>query len=575
MAGQSNMQGHGALDHLKNHLLVDDFTRGDYTQYLDGKGNYAVRSDVSIRVVHEDLKKAGPLTTGFGYSTYRGGFVGPELGFGFEVGDHFNETVLLVKVAFGGSSLAVDWRPPSAPPLPFNYTSNVCNVTTSICQPYPASYYGTRYREMLSVVNDTLGHMDQYVPNYDGKYKINGMVWWQGFNDVLDPVKAAEYKENLIALVADVRTDLRIPGLPIVVGELGMRGESNRRISHRDFRLAQRAACANFRCRFVETAKYAVIDGVKYDVEAHYYGRFDTVIKASRDFATAIIDEMANPPTLQPTKAPTSAPSRSASPSKSAAPSTAPSTSVAPSASAAPSLRPTKAPTAKLRNNFCFSGETTVQVKNKGTTMMKDLKLGDDVLSATGSYEMVYSFGHRHEAEEVEFLHFIPSNLEISREHMVIVGGHFVPASSVQIGDQLESEDGDVITVEAINTVVRIGVYAPFTASGTIVVSNIKASNYIAFQDSDRLILGGWETPLTFQWIAHTSQSPQRVSHILGLSGTEEYTLDGMSTWVAGPHELAEWLLAKNCVIIALVLVPAIGIALVSSTVEWLLSWFV
>jgi alpha-galactosidase len=30
------------------------------------------------------------------------------------VGDHFDEPVLLVKVAWGGKSLAVDFRPPSA-----------------------------------------------------------------------------------------------------------------------------------------------------------------------------------------------------------------------------------------------------------------------------------------------------------------------------------------------------------------------------------------------------------------------------------------------------------------------------
>jgi hypothetical protein len=143
------------------------------------------------------------------------------------------------------------------------------------------------------------------------------------------------------------------------------------------------------------------------------------------------------------------------------------------------------------------------------------------------------------------------------------------------VGDELESASGDVIIVEAINTVVRTGVYAPFTSSGTIVVSNIKASNYIAFQDSGRLIVGGWETPFTYQWIAHMSQSPHRILSQLGLSGAEEYTVDGMSTWIAGPHELSQWLIDQNGAIVTVMLVPAVGLGMLSMAVERVVSIFV
>jgi hypothetical protein len=74
-------------------------------------------------------------------------------------------------------------------------------------------------------------------------------------------------------------------------------------------------------------------------------------------------------------------------------------------------------------------------------------------------------------------LNFFNCSLEISRDHMLLVRGKYVPASAVQVGDELESASGNVMIVEAINTVVRTGVYAPLTSSGTIIVSNIKASN--------------------------------------------------------------------------------------------------
>lgn len=116
-----------------------------------------------------------------------------------------------------------------------------------------------------------------------------------------------------------------------------------------------------------------------------------------------------------------------------------------------------------------------VQVKGKvgTTTLIKDLKVGDEVLDAFENYVPVYSFGHRHEYVEGEFLQFLPSGLEMSKDHMVGVGGRFIPASLVQIGDQLESANGHVMTLESIQTVRRQGVYAPFTTSGTILVNNV------------------------------------------------------------------------------------------------------
>jgi hypothetical protein len=223
----------------------------------------------------------------------------------------------------------------------------------------------------------------------------------------------------------------------------------------------------------------------------------------------------------------------------------------------------------------CFSGETRVETESKGPILMKDLQVGDKVLAATGKYEQVYSFGYRHESVEAAFLQLLPSNLEISKEHMLLVQGKYVPASDVRLGDELEFASGDVIIVEAINTVFRTGVYAPFTSSGTIVVSNIKASNYIAFQDGDRLVVGGWKTPFTHQWIAHMSQSPHRIFSQIGLSGNEVYTADGMSKWVAGPYELSKWLIKQNGLILAALLVPAVGIGMLSIALERLLSIFV
>jgi hypothetical protein len=121
-----------------------------------------------------------------------------------------------------------------------------------------------------------------------------------------------------------------------------------------------------------------------------------------------------------------------------------------------------------------------------------------------------------------------------------------VKVSLVQVGDMLESAGGNFVTVDSIERVIRNGVYAPLTASGTIVLSNIKASTCVAFQDTYRLHIGSWARPLTFQWVSHVSQSPHRLITLLGWAGAKQYTEDGKSVWIAGPHNFAEWLLEQN-----------------------------
>jgi hypothetical protein len=200
---------------------------------------------------------------------------------------------------------------------------------------------------------------------------------------------------------------------------------------------------------------------------------------------------------------------------------------------------------------------------------MAQLAIGDKVLVSSGEYEVVYSFGHRHESAEAEYLHFLPSNLEISEDHMVKIGSHYVPASAVRIGDQVETDAGDMMTIEAIRRVARKGAYAPFTMSGTIVVSNVKASSYVAFQDSTHLKIGGLSTPLSFQWLAHLSQAPYRVwARVFGETNKETYTHEGISTRIYAPYHIWEWYLEQNAICMIVLVVPALICLLLASAVE-------
>ena len=209
LAGQSNMEGHAVVDLTgkdynegKGTLatLLSDPQKAPIFQHLRQKsGTWTVRNDVFVRYQRqgEPLLK-GPL--GFGFSVYGDQHhFGPELQFGHIVGDKFKEPVLLIKTAWGGKSLYKDFRPPSS-----------------------GGEVGPFYKLMLSDVRQALQNMNSEFPNLTGlKPELAGLVWYQGWNDGVDPKTAVpQYEKNLINLINDVRKELASPQMPVIVGEL-------------------------------------------------------------------------------------------------------------------------------------------------------------------------------------------------------------------------------------------------------------------------------------------------------------------------------------------------------------------
>ncbi len=209
LAGQSNMEGQAVVDldgsdynsgkGTLNALFRDPARAGLVRQLKNNKGEWSVRKDVWVWYQREDQPLlAGPLTLGFSVYGDRHHF-GPELQFGHVVGDHFSDQVLLIKTAWGGKSLYEDFRPPSS-----------------------GGKVGPYYTRMLADVRRALASLKTDFPDYQGQgYELAGLVWYQGWNDGVDPRHAVpEYEQNLVNLIKDVRKDLQAPNLPVVIGEL-------------------------------------------------------------------------------------------------------------------------------------------------------------------------------------------------------------------------------------------------------------------------------------------------------------------------------------------------------------------
>lgn len=221
LAGQSNMEGAGQIQAnpqrnagqgALEYLVKDPATAQQFARLVDDAGKWRVRDDVWISY----LDRQGPLSVGYGS---RKETIGPELGFGWVMGDAIDGPVLLIKCAWGGKSLAVDFRPPSAGLPPYSLGEK----TDAAIADDPA-IVGHYYRQVVSLAKAALADLKDIVPGSDGSFQIVGFGWHQGWNDRINDKFNSEYESNLIHFIKDIRKELGVPSLPFVIAETGMNG---------------------------------------------------------------------------------------------------------------------------------------------------------------------------------------------------------------------------------------------------------------------------------------------------------------------------------------------------------------
>jgi len=243
LAGQSNMEGHGVISGPKKGtletLLKDPASADRYKHLADKDGKWIVRDDVWLS--YYDTKC--PLTIG---KSAAENAIGPELGFGWAVGDYLDDPVLLIKFGPGGTSLAGPWRPPSS---------------GKAGDKERGPGIGDEYDGMIAGVKKQLANLKADFPELADKgYEIVGFGWHQGWNDGCSMKDSEEYEKNMVNFIKDVRKDLGVPKMPFVIGGSGFGGWEQKVDRRLMIMKAQEAAASlpEFKdnVRYVETRSF-------------------------------------------------------------------------------------------------------------------------------------------------------------------------------------------------------------------------------------------------------------------------------------------------------------------------------
>jgi hypothetical protein len=179
--------------------VMENDTEGQWTMLQTG-GAWTVLDDAYLHFENGDgTVIKDNVTIGQGVNP---NYIGPELMFAHQMDQYFEDPVLIIKAAWGGLSLAEDFRPPSA------------GGTT-----------GPYYIQMLDIVESATVNLATEFPEIDATdFEISGFAWFQGWNDAASEAFLNEYESNLYHLVNDVRNDFGNPALPIVIASAGQGG---------------------------------------------------------------------------------------------------------------------------------------------------------------------------------------------------------------------------------------------------------------------------------------------------------------------------------------------------------------
>jgi hypothetical protein len=167
LGGQSNASGCSLDEYLRRNV-----TEEKYAEYQNGYDHVYINYLAGLNVSNGFVKCA----TAQGEA---GGYFGPELGMAEKLHEmHPDETVFIIKYAWGGSDLYSQWLSPSS-----------------------KGKTGDLYKQFVAYVETSL----QYLVSKNYNIRIEGMCWMHGESDAFQVKTASEYGIHLDNFIQDIR----------------------------------------------------------------------------------------------------------------------------------------------------------------------------------------------------------------------------------------------------------------------------------------------------------------------------------------------------------------------------------
>lgn len=247
-AGQSNMVGSDAqadrIDEFPEFKGTGTPQKDVLYSYILGSGDEASRGWVPLQ----------PLRS-----------FGPEVTFARRVKQQVRGPIAIIKSAVGGTTVAFDWNP-------------------------DAPDKGQKlYPRTLRLIRESLQELDKR----GIRYRLEGVMWHQGENDMLDRNLYKQYADGLTKLVTRLREDLKTPALKWFIAEVsekgiwGMDHRSNLGIFHQQ---QQRALKADPLLRWVPTSHLAF--EVMGSGQPHYHFGTQGQLQLGEAFAAAYLRDI-------------------------------------------------------------------------------------------------------------------------------------------------------------------------------------------------------------------------------------------------------------------------------------------
>ncbi len=227
LMGQSNMVGMGELGPETTPGTLAFLTKKQkkHPWLIGDDGGWTSRNDVYYYDAR--TRKGGPLSP----TANNGRTIGPELGFGYVMGQVLDEPVLILKSCIGNRSLGWDLLPPGSERFTFEGRTYAGYKDTpdSWVEGAPKKkvnwYAGKQYDDDMHNAKDALNNLETIYPGYQGQgYEIAGFVWWQGHKDTGNAAHASRYEENLARLIPRLRSDYDAPNAKFVLATIAFNG---------------------------------------------------------------------------------------------------------------------------------------------------------------------------------------------------------------------------------------------------------------------------------------------------------------------------------------------------------------